>query len=68
MAIELEVVNSSVPLMISRETMKKMRMTIDLEEDTAIVGREKINLRARVRYISTTIAGKEKERDRASRY
>ena len=31
--------------MISRKTMKKMRMILDLEEDTVIVGKEKINLR-----------------------
>ena len=44
-AIEIKVVNASVPLLMLRETMKKMKMIINLEEDLVIVGKEKINLR-----------------------
>ena len=34
-----------MPMMISRETMKKMRITMDLEEDMVIIGEGKVKLR-----------------------
>ena len=35
--IEVGVVNSDIPLLLSKAAMKKARMTINMDDDTAIV-------------------------------
>ena len=48
--IEVDIIDSDIPLLLSKEAMKKAKMKIDLEDDTAIVLGQRITL-------NTTSAG-----------
>ena len=43
--MELDILESEIPLLMLRDMMKKMKMVIDLEDDTARVGGKKVNIR-----------------------
>ena len=42
--IEVDIIDSDIPLLLSKEAMKKAKMKIDLEDDTAIVLGKRITL------------------------
>ena len=40
----MDILESEIPLLMSRTIMKKMKMVIDLKDDTALVEGKKVNL------------------------
>ena len=44
MKLQVDVVNNNIPLLISKPTMQKMKMTLDFEHNTATVSGETIRL------------------------
>ena len=45
--IDLVIVQSDIPLLMSKDVMKKMKILIDMEDGTVLVGGKRINLETR---------------------